>query len=107
MLLSLDSEDTLQSWGSRHAPEFVSPRKNLLPALCAAVASARYWLTYDTMPLQQHELACTKPWRDTDEWLIRLGRLVLAPPHADWGYECREMVLMVFSAALPMLEMSV
>ena len=44
---------------------------------------------------------------NTHEWLIRLGRLVLAPPHADWGYECREIVLIVFSAALPMLEMSV
>ena len=33
----------LEVW--THAPEFVSPRKNLLPALCAAVASALYWLT--------------------------------------------------------------
>ena len=59
------------------------------------------------MPLQERQLPLSITLEDTHEWLIRLGRLVLAPPHADWGYECREMVLMVFSAALPMLEMSV
>lgn len=44
---------------------------------------------------------------DPYEWLIRFGRLVLAPPHADCGYECREMLLIVFNAALPMFWMSV
>ena len=38
----------------------------------------------------------------THEWLMRFGRFVLAPPHADWGYECREILLIVFNAALPM-----
>ena len=43
----------------------------------------------------------------THEWFMRLGRFVLAPPHADCGYECREMVLIVARPALPMLDINV
>lgn len=41
------------------APEFVSPRKYLIPAACAAAASAAYWRVYETMPLFALNVAIT------------------------------------------------
>ncbi len=57
------------SLSETHIPEFVSPKKYLTPASCAAVASPLNPLVYDTIP----------------EWLISEARFVLAPLHADWG----------------------
>ena len=37
----------------------------------------------------------------TYEWLMRLGRFVLAPPHADCGYECRESDLSSAAPSVP------